>query len=77
MIEISVTQDSTNEVTFYSKDLTHVLCPVPGDRLFQVSSALIQGVGIHLDGNSWPMGAVVIRSHEDPKGGFRSGQIQV
>ena len=41
---------ATNEVAFYIEGLIHVLCPVHGDTLFQVSLVLKQGLGIHLDG---------------------------
>lgn len=64
---------ATNEVAFYIKDLIHVLCPVPGDRLFQVSLVLKQGLGIHLDGNSCALEVLASRGHENSKGGFRSG----
>lgn len=64
---------ATNEVGFYIKDLIHVLCLVHGDRLFQVSLVLKQGLGIHLDGNSCALGALASGGHENSKGGFRSG----
>lgn len=64
---------ATNEVGFYIKDLIYVFCPVHGDRLFQVSLVLKQGLKIHLDGNSCALGALASRGHENSKGGFRSG----
>lgn len=68
---------ATNEVAFYIKDLILVLCPVHGDRLFQASLVLKQGLGIHLDGNSCALGVLASGGHENSKGGFRSGQSQV